>query len=586
MGLTSSTRSAASFADKVVYQIYPRSFYDSDGDGVGDLAGVTAKLDYLESLGVDYLWLTPFFVSPQRDNGYDIADYRSIDSRFGTMDDFEELVAQARERGIGIMLDMVFNHTSTEHEWFRRALAGDERYQAYYFFREGSPDRPPTNWSSNFGGPAWEWVPELQRWYLHLFDRTQADLDWSNPEVREELADIARFWKDKGVSGFRFDVINLVSKPEVFEDDPSGNGSAFYTDGPHVHEFLRELVTRAGIEGMVTVGELPSTSLEACLEYTRPENHELSMVFSFDHLMVDYRDGDKWSLMDPDLALLQRIFAERQEGMQAGGGWNALYWDNHDQPRAVSRFCDDGALRVPSAKMLAMVGQLMRGTPYIYQGDEIGMTSGHCHSIGSYRDVESLNYYKILRERGLSEPEVMDVMAERSRDNGRLPMQWSSAPSAGFTTGEPWIPLACDAPGCDQAKITVEAARADDGSILAFYQRLVELRHDMSVIATGKIKFLDAGAVPVISYARFGDLPVGGRYDARSATDEDILAPGSLLVLGNFSAHPAAVGERVCRLLGHDGWEYLLSGYGDRTGAVGPEALELRPYEGITLIRR
>ena len=586
MNLSSSDGVASTFAGKVVYQIYPKSFYDSNGDGIGDLAGVTVRLDYLARLGVDYLWLTPFFVSPQRDNGYDIADYRSIDPVFGTMDDFEELVAAARARGIGIMLDMVFNHTSTEHEWFQRALAGDERYQAYYFFRKGSSDRPPTNWISKFGGSAWEWVPSLQRWYLHLFDRTQADLDWSNPEVRAELVEIVRFWKDKGVSGFRFDVINLVSKPEVFEDDPSGDGRTFYTDGPRVHEFLRDLVVRAGIEDMVTVGEMSSTSLEACLGYTRPENHELSMAFSFHHLKVDYRNGDKWSLADPDLAELQRIFSEWQEGMQAGGGWNALFWDNHDQPRAVSRFCDDGKFRVPSAKMLAMVGQFMRGTPYIYQGDEFGMTNGHFHSIGSYRDVESLNYYKILQERGLSEQEALNVIAERSRDNGRLPMQWSSAPSAGFTTGEPWIPLACDAPGCDQAKITVEAARADEDSILAFYQRLVELRHDMSVIATGKIRFLDAGAVPVISYARFGNLPVGERYDARNATDEDMLASGSLLVMGNFSAHSAAVGECVRRLLGRGGWEYLLSGHGDRDGVAGAEMLELRPYEGVVLIRR
>ena len=586
MNLSSSDGVASTFASKVVYQIYPKSFYDSNGDGIGDLAGVTARLDYLARLGVDYLWLTPFFVSPQRDNGYDIADYRSIDPVFGTMDDFEELVAAARARGIGIMLDMVFNHTSTEHEWFQRALAGDERYQAYYFFRKGSSDGPPTNWISKFGGSAWEWVPSLQRWYLHLFDRTQADLDWSNPEVRAELVEIVRFWKDKGVSGFRFDVINLVSKPEVFEDDPSGDGRTFYTDGPRVHEFLRDLVVRAGIEDMVTVGEMSSTSLEACLGYTRPENHELSMAFSFHHLKVDYRNGDKWSLADPDLAELQRIFSEWQEGMQAGGGWNALFWDNHDQPRAVSRFCDDGALRVPSAKMLAMVGQFMRGTPYIYQGDEFGMTNGHFHSIGFYRDVESLNYFRILQERGLSEQEALNVIAERSRDNGRLPMQWSSAPSAGFTTGEPWIPLACDAPGCDQAKITVEAASVDDDSILAFYQRLVELRHDMPVIATGKIRFLDAGAVPVISYVRFGDLPVGERYDARNATDEDMLASGSLLVMGNFSAHPAAVGECVRRLLGRGGWEYLLSGYGDRDGAAGAEMLELRPYEGVVLIRR
>lgn len=361
-------------SNKVVYQIYPKSFKDSNGDGWGDLRGVTQKLDYLAELGVDYIWLTPFFPSPQRDNGYDVADYRAVDPRYGTIADFEELACEARSRGIGIMLDMVLNHTSTDHEWYRRALAGEKRYQDYYFFRDGDPDKLPTNWTSKFGGPTWLWEPAVGKWRLHLFDPTQADLDWSNPEVCHEVSDIVRFWKEKGVSGFRFDVVNLISKPEVFEDDHEGDGRRFYTDGPHVHEYLQELVREAGIDGMMTVGEMSSTTLDACLGYTRPEDRELSMAFSFHHLKVDYKNGNKWELMPADLGELRRILSTWQEGMQADGGWNALFWDNHDQPRVVSRFGSDGELRVPSAKMLCLFMNLLRGTPYIYQGNELGMT--------------------------------------------------------------------------------------------------------------------------------------------------------------------------------------------------------------------
>ena len=283
------------FKDKVVYQIYPKSFMDSNGDGFGDLKGVTAKLDYLADLGVDYLWLTPFFPSPQRDNGYDVADYRAVDPRYGTMEDLEELIREADRRGIGLMLDMVFNHTSTEHEWFKKALAGDKKYQDYYIFKDGTPDCYPTNWVSKFGGPAWEYVPWLGKWYLHLYDVMQADLNWENPAVREEMADILRFWKAKGIKGFRFDVINVISKPEFYEDDYEGDGRRFYTDGRNVHKYLKELVAAGGIDGMITVGEMSSTTLENCIGYTAAGNHELSMCFNFHHLKVDYKNGDKWA---------------------------------------------------------------------------------------------------------------------------------------------------------------------------------------------------------------------------------------------------------------------------------------------------
>ena len=414
------------FNHKTVYQIYPKSFCDKNGDGFGDIRGVIEKLDYLQELGVDYLWLTPFFISPQRDNGYDVADYRNIDPKFGTLEDVEELIAQSAHRGMGIMLDMVFNHTSTEHEWFRKALAGEKKYQDYYIFKEGDPDKFPTNWQSKFGGPAWEYVPNLKKWYLHLFDVTQADLNWDNPEVREELKEIIRFWKEKGVKGFRFDVVNLISKPEKMEDDWIGDGRRFYSDGPHVHEYLKELVRDTGIEDMVTVGEMSSTSLEHCIRYSAPEEKELSMCFNFHHLKVDYKDGNKWALMEPDYEKLKELFETWQMGMQEGNGWNAVFWCNHDQPRIVSRFGDEDWYWKESAKMLAGMIHLMRGTPYIYQGEEIGMLNAHYSSVHQYRDVESLNYYEILREEGKTEAEALEILAARSRDNGRTPMQWAN----------------------------------------------------------------------------------------------------------------------------------------------------------------
>ncbi len=568
-------------SNKVVYQIYPKSFKDSNGDGWGDLRGVTQKLDYLAELGVDYIWLTPFFPSPQRDNGYDVADYRAVDPRYGTMDDFEELSREAEARGIGIMLDMVLNHTSTEHEWFRRALAGEKRYQDYYIFREGTPDVLPTNWTSKFGGPTWEWSPEVGKWYLHLFDRTQADLNWENPEVRREAADIVRFWREKGVNAFRFDVVNLISKPTVFEDDHGGDGRRFYTDGPHVHEYLQELVREAGIDGMLTVGEMSSTSIEACLGYTRPADHELSMVFSFHHLKVDYKDGKKWELMPADLVELQRLLSSWQEGMQAGGGWNALFWDNHDQPRVVSRFGDDGALRVESARMLALFMNLLRGTPYVYQGNELGMTNAHFSSIEQYRDVESTNYFDILVGEGKTREEALHIVGERSRDNARTPMQWDEGPAAGFSEGEPWATMACGAPGCEQREICAAREVGDPDSIFSFYQRVIGLRHEMPVVAGGKVKFLDAGAVPVLAYSRFGELAVGERFDAEEAGEAELLEPGSLLVVANFSAKKAEVGEQVRGLLAAGEWDVLLHAYDDA-----PAADVLRPYEGVCYIRR
>ena len=545
------------FRNKVVYQIYPKSFKDSDGDGVGDLRGIIEKLDYLAELGVDYLWITPFFLSPQKDNGYDVADYTAIDPRFGSMEDFEELVSAAGKRGLKIMLDMVLCHTSDQHLWFQKALEGDETYRRYYILRDGrnkngpeDPGEPPTNWQCAFGGSAWQWEPRLGKWYLHLHDVSQPDLDWTNPRVREELAGVVRFWKERGVAGFRFDVINLISKPERFEDDTEGLGRRLFADGPHVHEYLRELVASAGLEGMVTVGEMASTDLENCLLYTRPDAHELSMVFNFHHLKVDYRDGDKWALMEPDIMELKRLFAAWQTGMAEGGGWNALFWCNHDQPRIVSRFGDEKTYRKESAKMLAACIHLMRGTPYIYQGEEIGMTNPGYTSIDQYRDVESLNHYQILLDKGKTEGEALEILSVRSRDNGRTPMQWSEEPHGGFSEAEPWIPVAANF-----AEVNVASDLGEKDSIFSFYRELIRIRKEMPIVAEGGIRFLEEENPDVLAYER--------RWNNES-----------LIVLCNFR-------RQYARLIKGCVSDYEKDGYRKRIGNYQGTGAGLRPYEVI-----
>lgn len=541
------------FSNKVVYQIYPRSFMDSNGDGIGDLRGVIEKLDYLKDLGVDYLWLTPVFCSPQNDNGYDVADYCSIDPTFGTMDDMEELIAQGEKRGIGIMLDMVFNHTSTAHEWFQKALAGEKEYQDYYIFKEGNPDQPPTNWQSKFGGPAWEYVPALQKWYLHLFDVTQADLNWENPKVRQELKKVVLFWKEKGVRGFRFDVVNLISKPEVYEDDLEGDGRRFYSDGPHVHEYLKELTRDTGIDEMVTVGEMSSTSLKDCIRYSNPEEKELSMCFSFHHLKVDYKDGDKWSLMEPDRMALKKLFEDWQMGMQDGNGWNALFWCNHDQPRIVSRMGDETQYWKESAKMLAACIHLMRGTPYIYQGEELGMTNAHYNKISQYQDVESLNYYKILLEQGKTEREALEILGARSRDNGRTPMQWSGKEHGGFTIGTPWLAAAEN-----YCEINAETQMQDQDSIRSFYKALVALRKEKNVISKGTIAFLEKDNPNLLAFKR-------------------VYQDAEMIVFNNLTGEETTVKKEAAWA----GYKKILGNY--ESSRIGEAVITLKPYETIVL---
>jgi len=540
--------------DKVVYQIYPKSFYDTNGDGLGDLNGVTAKLDYLRELGVDFLWLTPFFVSPQKDNGYDVADYCAVDPRFGTMEDVDTLIRGAKARGIGLMFDMVFNHTSTEHEWFKRALTGDPDYMDYYIWKDGKEGQPPTNWASKFGGNAWEYVPALGKYYLHLFDVTQADLNWENPRVREELKNVVRFWKAKGVEGFRFDVVNLISKPAVFEDDHEGDGRRFYTDGRHVHDFLKELTRDTGIDTMITVGEMSSTTLENCIRYSNPSEKELSMVFNFHHLKIDYKDGAKWALQEPDIMALKNLFVVWQEGMAAGGGWNAVFWCNHDQPRVVSRLGDDGTYWRESAKMLGACIHFMRGTPYIYQGEELGMTNAQYTDIAQYRDVESLNYYRILLDEGKTKDEALHILSVRSRDNSRTPMQWSAEDNAGFTSDTPWL-----APPANYDTINAAAERGEADSVFHFYQTLIRLRKEMPIIQKGDIFFLERANASIVAYERAH-------------------AGQKLRVYCNFRAADVPLMEDALEDLADAGWTKLLGNYDGL-------ARDLRPYEVVVLER-
>ena len=527
------------FRNSTVYQIYIKSFCDSNGDGIGDINGIRQKLDYLQDLGVDYLWITPFFRSPMNDNGYDIADYLAINPMFGTMEDVDALIKEAKEHKIQLMFDMVFNHTSTSHEWFQKALTGDPKYMDYYIFRDPVDGHAPTNWVSKFGGNAWEYVPSLGKYYLHLFDVSQADLNWENPEVREELKNVIRFWKAKGVSGFRFDVVNLISKPDVLEDDFQGDGRRFYTDGPRIHQYLKELVGDTGIADYMTVGEMSSTSLDNCLRYANPDEKELKMVFSFHHLKVDYKDGQKWALMDPDFNELRRLFIKWQEGMQDGSAWNAVFWCNHDQPRAVSRFGDDKKYWKESAKMLGALIHLMRGTPYIYEGEELGITNPGYTDISQYQDVESTNYYRILmEEEGKTREEALEIIGARSRDNGRTPMQWDGSENAGFTTGTPWLGIPDN-----HTYINVEDEAKDPDSVLAFYKKLVALRKENEIIADGQIRFTDAGNDNIISYVRTLNGQTLSVFCNLRGTDQSLgeafTAPGGKILISNYESADA-----------------------------------------------
>ncbi|MGL6599735.1 alpha,alpha-phosphotrehalase [Aeromonas veronii] len=525
----------------VIYQIYPKSFQDSAARGTGDLKGIMARLDYLKTLGVDALWLTPVYVSPQVDNGYDIADYYAIDPAYGTMDDFEALLAAAHVRDIRIVMDIVVNHTSTEHAWFKSAL-GDKNspYRDYYIWRDPVNGGVPNNWQSKFGGSAWELEQATGQYYLHLFAREQADLNWENPAVRAEVKNIIHFWAKKGVDGFRLDVINLISKDQAFPNDEIGDGRRFYTDGPRIHEFLQDVSRDVFAPvGAMTVGEMSSTSLEHCQRYGALDGSELSMVFNFHHLKVDYPNGDKWTKAPFDFLELKRIFNHWQSGMH-GKGWSALFWCNHDQPRIVSRFGDEGEHRVVAAKMLASTLHGLQGTPYIYQGEEIGMTNPGYQCIDDYQDVESRNIFTIKQAEGMSEAEILAILGAKSRDNSRTPMQWSAAANAGFTQGTPWLKPAANYP-----EINAEAALADQHSVFWHYRDLIALRKAHPIFTQGDYQELLTGHPQIWAYARCANgqtlLVVSNFYGepVEFALPAELQSGQGRLLLGNYPDSPA-----------------------------------------------
>lgn len=460
---------------KVVYQIYPKSYKDTTGNGVGDLRGIISKLPYLEELGVDVIWLNPFYPSPQRDNGYDISAYTAVNPLFGSMADFEDLVQKGKAHGIDIMLDMVLNHCSTEHEWFQKALAGDRYYQDFFILRD-----QPTNWASKFGGNAWAPFGDTGKYYLHLFDVTQADLNWRNPHVRKELFKVVNFWRDKGVTCFRFDVINLIGKDEVLKDNDQFDGKPEYTDRPIAHNYLKMLnqATFGQDSDSMTVGEMSFTDIPNCIQYSNPNSHELDMVFNFHHLKVDYDQGQKWTLKPFDFAELKTLFHTWGEEMSEGGGWSALFWNNHDQPRALNRFVDVEHFRNEGATMLAASIHLSRGTPYIYMGEEIGMLDPDYESMANYVDVESINAYQALRSAGKTESQAFAIVQAKSRDNSRIPMQWNDEENAGFSTGQPWLQVG-------KTYRDINVAKEKSGPIFTFYQELIALRKILPIIAEG-----------------------------------------------------------------------------------------------------
>ena len=532
---------------KVVYQIYPKSYKDTTGNGIGDFRGIIEKIPYLAKLGVDMVWLNPFYPSPQRDNGYDISDYMAVDPLFGDMADFEEMVRVGKEHKIDFMLDMVLNHCSTEHEWFQKALAGDQYYQDFFFIQG-----QPTDWISKFGGSAWAPFGDTGKYYLHLFDETQADLNWRNPNVRKELFKVVNFWRDKGVKGFRFDVINLIGKDEVLVDCPENEGKPAYTDKPIVHDYLRMMnqATFGSDDSFMTVGEMSSTTMENCVLYSSPDRQELSMTFNFHHLKVDYKDGQKWTLFPFDFEELKSLYHSWGKEMSDKNGWSALFWNNHDQSRALNRFVDIQNFRNEGATMLAASIHLSRGTPYIYMGEEIGMVDPDYDSMADYVDIESINAYQMLLKEGKSEQEAFQIIQAKSRDNSRTPMQWDASENAGFTRGTPWLKA-----GKSYPQINVE--NEIKGPIFAFYQNLIRLRKEMPIISEGSYKPAFEDSKQVYAFER--------QYE-----DE------KLLVLNNFYATEIEIELPAA----YQNGQILISNYKDVELS---EKILLKPYQTLAI---
>ncbi|HEU0871428.1 TPA: alpha,alpha-phosphotrehalase [Streptococcus pneumoniae] len=532
---------------KVVYQIYPKSYKDTTENGIGDFRGIIEKIPYLAKLGVDMVWLNPFYPSPQRDNGYDISDYMAVDPLFGDMADFEEMVCVGKEHKIDFMLDMVLNHCSTEHEWFQKALAGDKYYQDFFFIQD-----QPTDWQSKFGGSAWTPFGDTGKYYLHLFDETQADLNWRNSNVRKELFKVVNFWRDKGIKGFRFDVINLIGKDEVSVDCPENEGKPAYTDKPIVHNYLRMMnqATFGSDDSFMTVGEMSSTTMENCVLYSSPDRQELSMTFNFHHLKVDYKDGQKWTLAPFDFEELKSLYHSWGKEMSDKDGWSALFWNNHDQPRALNRFVDIQNFRKEGATMLAASIHLSRGTPYIYMGEEIGMIDPDYDSMADYVDVESLNAYQMLLEEGKSQQEAFQIIQAKSRDNSRIPMQWDASENAGFSTGTPWLKA-----GKSYKDINVE--NEIQGPIFTFYQDLIRLRKEMPIISEGSYK-------PAFEDSK--------QFYAFERQFED----QKLLVLNNFYAKEVEIDLPAV----YQNGQILISNYED---AEVSEKILLKPYQTLAI---
>lgn len=532
---------------KVVYQIYPKSYKDTTENGIGDFRGIIGKIPYLAKLGVDMVWLNPFYPSPQRDNGYDISDYMAVDPLFGDMADFEEMVCIGKEHKIDFMLDMVLNHCSTEHEWFQKALAGDKYYQDFFFIQD-----QPTDWQSKFGGSAWAPFGDTGKYYLHLFDETQADLNWRNPNVRKELFKVVNFWRDKGVKGFRFDVINLIGKDEVSVDCPENEGKPAYTDKPIVHNYLRMMnqATFGSDDSFMTVGEMSSTTMENCVLYSSPDRQELSMTFNFHHLKVDYKDGQKWTLAPFDFEELKSLYHSWGKEMSDKDGWSALFWNNHDQPRALNRFVDIQNFRKEGATMLAASIHLSRGTPYIYMGEEIGMIDPDYDSMADYVDVESLNAYQMLLEEGKSQQEAFQIIQAKSRDNSRIPMQWDASENAGFSTGTSWLKA-----GKSYKYINVE--NEIQGPIFTFYQDLIRLRKEMPIISEGSYKPAFEDSKQVYAFER--------QFEDQK-----------LLVLNNFYAKEVEIDLPAV----YQNGQILISNYED---AEVSEKILLKPYQTLAI---
>ena len=553
----------------VVYQIYPKSFNDTTGNGQGDIRGIIEKLDYLKELGVEVLWLTPMYKSPQKDNGYDISDYYNIDESYGTMEDFEDMLNEANKRNIKIVMDIVVNHSSIENEWFKKSEELDPEYKDFYIWKDPiivknekgeEVKKEPTNWESKFGGNAWKYSEKRNQYYLHLFDVTQADLNWENENVRKKVYEMIRFWLNKGVDGFRLDVINLISKDQRFLDDDGNDtrfvpdGRRFYTDGPRIHEFLKEMTREAFCGGeLITVGEMSSTSIDNCIKYSNPYEKELSMTFSFHHLKVDYPNGEKWVKAPFDFLQLKKIFSKWQTEMYEGNGWNATFWNNHDQPRALSRFGNDKEHHKESAKMLGTVLHGLQGTPYIYQGEEFGMTNPYFDNIDKYRDVESHNIYKIKEKEGLSNDEILDILMQKSRDNSRTPMQWNDSKNAGFTIGTPWIGIPEN-----YKEINAEISLKDHNSVFWHYKNLIELRKKEELLVIGKYEDIDLENEKVYAYKRIGK-------------------GGELIIISNFFCE---IIEFCVKGLNLENSSILLSNY-----KTSPEfnngKIVLKPYESI-----